>query len=82
MTSEGVANQRRHTATSQNGCLKTWSKSRGKHGIVLDGGDWYGVRHGRLIITSNGNAKKEEEYCGHLYLQSVPTRPLSDWCRF
>ena len=23
-----------------NGCLQTWSESRGKHGIVLDGDDW------------------------------------------
>ena len=42
MGSEGMADQRRHTAvTSQNGCMKTWSKSRGKHGIALDGEDWY-----------------------------------------
>ena len=43
--------KKRHTAvTSQNGCLKTWSESRGKHGIVPDGEDLYDVRHGRLII--------------------------------
>ena len=35
--------------TSQNGCLKAWSVSRGKYGIALDGEDWYDVRHGVLI---------------------------------
>ena len=47
MGSEGVEDQRRHTAlTSQNG--------------RLDGEDWYDVRHGRLIITPDGTAKEEE----------------------
>ena len=27
--------------------------------IALDGEDWYDVRHGRLIITPDGTAKKE-----------------------
>ena len=58
MGSEGVEDKRLNTA--QNGCLKTWSESRGKHGIALDGEDWYDVRHGRLIITSDGTDK---EYC-------------------
>ena len=50
MGSEDVEDQRRHTAvTSQNGRLKTWSESRGKHGVALDAEDWY---DGRLIITS------------------------------
>ena len=50
--------RRRHTAvTSQNGCLKTWSESRGKHGVALDAEDWY---DGRLIITPDGTAKEEE----------------------
>ncbi len=49
--------KKRHTAvTSQNGCLKTWSESRGKHGIAQDGEDWYDVR---LIITPDGTAKEE-----------------------
>ena len=62
MGSEGVADLIRHTEiTSQNGCLKTWSESRGKHGIALDGEYWYDVRHGRLIITPDGTAKEEEQ---------------------
>ena len=53
--------QRRHTGvTSQNGCLKAWSDSRGKHGIAMDGEDWYDVRYGRLIITPDGTMKEEE----------------------
>ena len=52
--------RRRHTlATSQNGCLKAWNKSRGSHGITLDGEDWCNVRHGWLIITADGTAKEE-----------------------
>ena len=43
------------TLTSQNGCLKAWSESRGTHRIVLDGEDWYDVRHGRPFITPDGN---------------------------
>ena len=59
MGSESMKDQRRHTTiTSQNGCLKAWSESRGKHGIALDGEDWYDVRHGRLIITPDGSAKE------------------------
>ena len=47
-----MEDQIRHTAvTSQSGCLKSWSESRGKHGIALDGEDWHDVRHGRMIIT-------------------------------
>ena len=38
----------------------TWSESRGKHGIVLDGEDWYDVKHGRLIITPDRTAKERE----------------------
>ena len=61
MGSEDVEDQRRHTAvTLQNGCLKAQSESRGKHGITLDGEDWYDVRHVRLIITPDGTAKEEE----------------------
>ena len=61
MGTEGVEDQRRHTAvTSQNGCLETWSKSRGKHGIALDGEDWYDVLHEQLIITRDGTAKEVE----------------------
>ena len=37
--------------------MKTWSKSRGTHGIALNGEDWYDVRHG-LIITPDGTAKE------------------------
>ena len=49
-------NQGRHIAvTSQNGWLKAW-KSRG---IALDGKDSCDVRHGRLIITPDGNAKEK-----------------------
>ena len=60
MGSEDVEDQRRHTAvTSQNGCLKTWSESQGKHEIALDGEDWYDVRHGRLIISPDGTAEEE-----------------------
>ena len=60
MGSEDVEDQRRHTAvTSQHGCLKAWSESRGKHGIALDGEDWYDVRHERLIITPDGTAREE-----------------------
>ena len=61
MGSEGVEDQRRHTAVpSHNGCMKAWSESRGKHGIALDGEDWCDVRHRRLIITPDGTAKEEE----------------------
>ena len=57
---DGVEDLRRHaTVTSRNGCLKAWSESRGKHGIALDGEDWFDVRHGRLIITPDGTAKEE-----------------------
>ena len=57
MESEGVEDQRRHTAiTSQNGCLKTWSESRGKHGIALVGEYWYDVR---VIITHDGTAQEQ-----------------------
>ena len=60
MGSDGGEDQRRHTAvTSQNGCLKAWSESRGTHWIVLDGEDWYYVPHGRLIFTPDGIAKEE-----------------------
>ena len=60
MGNEGVEDQIRHTAvTSQHGCLKACSESRGKHGIALDGEDWYDVRHGRLIITPDGTAREE-----------------------
>ena len=63
MGSEGAEDQRRHTAViSQNGRLKTWSESRGKHGIALDGEDWYDVWHGRLIITPDGTAEEEEQW--------------------
>ena len=56
-----MEDQRRRTAvTSQNGRLKAWSESRGKHGIALDGEDWYGVRHGRLIITPDGTVKERD----------------------
>ena len=62
MGSEDGEDQRRHTAvTSQTGCLKARSESRGKHGIALDGEDWYDVWHGLLIITPDGTAKEEEE---------------------
>ena len=57
-----VEDQIHHTAvglTSQNGRLKARSESRGKHGIALDGEDWYDVRHWRLIITPDGTAKEE-----------------------
>ena len=59
MGNEGVEDQRRHSTavTSQNGCLKAWSESWGKHGIALDE-DWYDVRHGQLIITPDGTAKE------------------------
>ena len=61
MGSERVEAQRRHTTvTSQNVCMKTWSKSRGTHGIALNGEDWYDVRHGRLIITPDVTAKERE----------------------
>ena len=65
MGSEDVEDQRRHTAvTSQNGRLKTWSESRGKHVIALAGEDWYDVRHGQLITTPDGTAKGEDVlYC-------------------
>ena len=60
MGSKGVEDQRRHTAvTSQDGCRKAWSESRGTHGIALGGEDWYDVRHRRLIITPDGTAKEE-----------------------
>ena len=56
MGSESVEDQRRHTAvTSQNGCLKAWSESRGKHRIALDGEGWYDVQ---MIIIPDGNAKE------------------------
>ena len=59
MGSEGVEDRRRHTAvTSQNGCLKAWSKSRGTRGIALDGKD---VCHVRLIITPGGITKKKSD---------------------
>ena len=59
MGSEGVEDQRLHAAvTSQNGCVKTWSESRGKHGIAQDGEDRYDMR---LIITPDGTAKEEGE---------------------
>ena len=59
MGSEGVEGQIRHTVvTSQNGCLKAWSETRGTHGIALNGEDWYDVRHRRLIITPDGTAKQ------------------------
>ena len=62
MGSGGVEDQRRHTAvTSQHGRLKAWSESRGKHGIALDGDDWYDVRPGRLIITPDGTAREGEK---------------------
>ena len=38
-------------STSQNRCLRTWAKSRGTHGIALNGEYWY---DGRLIITLDG----------------------------
>ena len=61
MGSEGVEDQRRHTAvTSQNGRLKAWSESQEKHRIVLDGEDWCDARYRRLIITPDGTAKEEE----------------------
>ena len=54
-----MEDHRRHTAvTSQNGCLKARSESQEKHGIALDGEDWYDARHGRLIITPDGTAKE------------------------
>ena len=60
MRSECVEDCRCHTViTSHNGCLKAWSESRGKHGIALDGEDWYHVRHGRLIITPDGTATEK-----------------------
>ena len=59
MGSESVA--RHTTVTSRNGCLKTWSKSRGTHEIALNIGDWYDVRHGRLFITPDGIAKERED---------------------
>ena len=59
--SESVEDQIRHTApTSQNGCLKAWSGSRGAHGIALDWEDWYDMRHGRMIVTPDGTAREEE----------------------
>ena len=62
MGSEGVEDQRRHTAlTSHNGCLNAWSESRGTHGIALDGENRYDVRFGRLIITPGGTAKERKE---------------------
>ena len=54
------------TATSRNGCLKTWSKSRVTHKIALNGEDWYDLRHGRLIITPDGTAK-EGSHCTGLF---------------
>ena len=69
MGSEGVEDQRCHTAvTSQNGCLKAWSESRGKHGIALDGEDWYDVRHGRLIVTPDGTAKEDIYIYIYIYI--------------
>ena len=62
MGSDGAEDQRSHTVvTSQNGCLKVGSESRGKHGIALDGEGWYDVRHCRLIISPDGTAKEEED---------------------
>ena len=47
MGSEGVEDERGHTVvTSENGYPKAWSQSRRTHRFVLDGEDWYGVRHG------------------------------------
>ena len=58
-----MEDQIRHTAvTSQNGCRKAWSKSRGTHEIALDGEDGYDGRHGRLIITPDGTVKEEEGF--------------------
>ena len=63
MGSEGVDDQRHHRAvTSQHGCLKAWSESRGTHGIALNGDDWYDVRHGWLIITPDGTTKEEHKH--------------------
>ena len=60
MGSDGAEDLRRHAvAISQSGCLRVWNESLGKHGIVLDGEDWCGVRHGRLIITLDGTVKEE-----------------------
>ena len=45
-----------YSTTSQNG----WQKAGNTYcGIALDGGDWCGVRHGRLIITLDGIGKKK-----------------------
>ena len=67
MGSEDVEDQRRHTAvTSQNGRLKAQSESRGKHGIALDGDDWYDVRHGRVIITPDGTVKEDYMHAGEM----------------
>ena len=50
----GSEDQRRHSAvTSQNGCLKTWSESRGKYEIALDGKDWYEILYFVLICAQN-----------------------------
>ena len=46
-------------ATSQNGWVGVWKKSRGTQWIVLDGEDWCEVLHGQLNITPDGTAKEE-----------------------
>ena len=67
MGSEGVEDQRRHIiVTSQNGCLKAWSESQEKHGIALDGEDWYDVQHllmgqrKKRTYSIHGNTTKVE----------------------
>ena len=57
MGSEGFDDIRRHAVkTSRNGWLKAWNKYRG---IALGGEDRGGVRHGWLIIPSDGIGKKK-----------------------
>ena len=68
-----MEDQRRHAATSQNGCRKAWSESRGTHGIALNGEDWYDVRHGRLIITPDGTAKEDGSHCCEINLIKAET---------
>ena len=56
-----MEDQIRHTVvTSQNGCLKAWTESRGTHGMEKIGRP-YDVQHGRLIITPDGTAKDEAQ---------------------
>ena len=57
-----MEDQRCHTVVaSQNGCPKSWSESRGTHGIALDGEDWCDEQERSSLLM--GPRKKKLYYC-------------------